>query len=348
MKKKSFKKMALTLLTVILIMSLILFFIFPIKGWVVESPGHAEPLTEIVTVNGKSEKYRGDLMLTTVRLRQATPYLWLKSKVDEFTQLEKQEEVMGKANNEEYAKLQKYYMETSENNAKAVALKLAHKQYHFQFQGIYVLSIDKQSPFKKKLKVGDLITAFNDKKFATEKDALSYIKKQKVGQNMTLTIQRHKKTMKVTAPLMKMKETNQAGIGIALVTKSSVASKEKIKIDAGDIGGPSAGLMFTLQLYELLTGTNLQQGKEIAGTGEVSRNGEVLRIGGIQDKVAAAEKEGAQIFLAPDDEITKEMKQYDKKIKSNYEEAKAIAKEKGYRIKVVPIKTVKQAIQYLQ
>jgi len=72
-----------------------------------------------------------------------------------------------------------------------------------------------------------------------------------------------------------------------------------IQISSGDIGGPSAGLMWALGLYELMTPGDLVAGRSIAGTGTIDLEGRVGPIGGIRDKVVAAEKAGAQIFLAP-------------------------------------------------
>jgi PDZ domain-containing protein len=72
-----------------------------------------------------------------------------------------------------------------------------------------------------------------------------------------------------------------------------------IQISSDDVGGPSAGLMWALGLYELMTPGDLVAGRHIAGTGTIDLRGRVGPIGGIQDKVVAAEKAGAQIFLAP-------------------------------------------------
>jgi PDZ domain-containing protein len=73
-----------------------------------------------------------------------------------------------------------------------------------------------------------------------------------------------------------------------------------ISISSGDIGGPSAGLMWALGLYELMTPGDLLAGRTVAGTGTIDLRGRVGPIGGISDKVVAAEKAGAQIFLAPE------------------------------------------------
>jgi PDZ domain-containing protein len=94
-------------------------------------------------------------------------------------------------------------------------------------------------------------------------------------------------------------------------------------------GGPSAGLMFTLTVYDLLTEEDLTGGRKIAGTGTIDINGNVGPIGGVQQKVAAAERAGAEYFLCP---------------AQNYADAVAVAKE----IEVVQVTTAEEAIEFLK
>lgn len=70
-----------------------------------------------------------------------------------------------------------------------------------------------------------------------------------------------------------------------------------MKIDSHEIGGPSAGLMFTLEIYNQLVEEDLTNGHEIAGTGTINDKGEIGPIGGIQQKVVAASDAGAEVFL---------------------------------------------------
>ena len=70
---------------------------------------------------------------------------------------------------------------------------------------------------------------------------------------------------------------------------------------AENIGGPSAGLMFALGIYDVLTPGSLTEGKTIAGTGEIDGEGNVGAIGGIQQKLVGAESDGARLFLVPAD-----------------------------------------------
>ena len=72
-----------------------------------------------------------------------------------------------------------------------------------------------------------------------------------------------------------------------------------VRIRVGDIGGPSAGLMFALGIVDKLTPGNLTGGRFVAGTGEISADGTISAIGGIQQKMAGARQAGATLFLTP-------------------------------------------------
>jgi len=72
-----------------------------------------------------------------------------------------------------------------------------------------------------------------------------------------------------------------------------------VRISVGDIGGPSAGMMFALGIIDKLTHLELTGGKFIAGTGEITPSGQVQPIGGIQQKMVGARNAGATIFLTP-------------------------------------------------
>jgi Lon-like protease len=103
-----------------------------------------------------------------------------------------------------------------------------------------------------------------------------------------------------------------------------------VKFSVGDIGGPSAGMMFALGIIDKLTATNLTGGKFIAGTGEIEVSGKVDPIGGIQQKMVGARDAGATIFLAP---------------ASNCSDVKG-AIPAG--LQVVKVSTLSQAVTYLQ
>ena len=103
----------------------------------------------------------------------------------------------------------------------------------------------------------------------------------------------------------------------------------EVDFQTGRIAGPSAGLMFSLALYDRLTSQDLTGGRAVAGTGTIDCDGGVGPIGGVEQKVAGAEREGAEIFLAP---------------AANAQTAQSAARD----IEVVSISSFSDAVGYLQ
>ena len=82
----------------------------------------------------------------------------------------------------------------------------------------------------------------------------------------------------------------------------------KVNINVGDVGGPSAGMMFSLGIMDKLTPGAMTGGKSIAGTGTITPEGEVGPIGGIQQKMVGARDAGATVFLTPADNCAEAVK----------------------------------------
>lgn len=332
---------------IILALFIVLFLFFPIPYYV-ESPGTAEKLNSMVTVDGNKDEQKGSFMLTTVAISGATPLRALLSYIRPYQELVSKQDIQGDSTTKEYEQLQEYYMTSSQNNAIKVALDLASVENSINYEGVYVMHVDDSSDFKDKLTIGDIVYSIDGTTYDSAEDFTKFVQAQKVGQEVTLGVIRNDKEQTVKGKLTELEATKNPGIGITLVSKTSIKSDKTIKIDAGSIGGPSAGLMFTLETYEILSGDDLRNGREIAGTGTMAVDGTVGRIGGIDKKIVAASKSGAEIFFAPDDAITDEIKKEYPDIKSNYEEAKEVANNIGTSMKVVPVKTVQDALDYLE
>lgn len=341
-KKELIKYCLLILVAVMIIASVIV----PLPYYI-EVPGSAENVREFITVDDKRDKTDGSYMLTTVGIRRATAASLLTAKILPFQEIISKENLMGGSSAKEYDVLTDFQMKTSENMAKKVALDLADKSYDFKYQGVYVMGVTDTSDFSDKLKLGDVIKKVDGQTFASTKDFMSYIKKQKIGQQLTISYERAGKTKEVTGKLSKGPQDKKAAIGISLVDQTTLETKTDIKIDAGDIGGPSAGLMFTLGTYQLLSGKDLKQGREVAGTGTINSDGTVGSIGGIDKKVVAADAAGAEIFFAPSEDYAKEVKEAYPDLQTNAEEAKKTAKKISTKMKIFPVKTVQDALSYL-
>ena len=147
------------------------------------------------------------------------------------------------------------------------------------------------------LRRGDVITAVDGKPVTCKRDAAALIRAHAPGAPVTLTVVRTTGGDRVTR-VFHLKTADLGGHAVVGVSQNYVFPFN-VNIRVGDIGGPSAGLMFALGIVDKLSPINLTDGKFIAGTGEISTNGAVSPIGGIQQKMVGARQAGATIFLTP-------------------------------------------------
>jgi Lon-like protease len=162
-----------------------------------------------------------------------------------------------------------------------------------------VAAVLKGYPADGVLRRGDVITAVDGNTVTCKMGAAPMIRARPAGAPVTLTIARTAGGHRVTRQVH-LKTANAGGhavVGVSVV--ESFVFPFDVRIRVGNIGGPSAGLMFALGIIDKLTPANLTSGKFIAGTGEISANGAVSPIGGIQQKMAGARQAGATIFLTP-------------------------------------------------
>jgi len=147
------------------------------------------------------------------------------------------------------------------------------------------------------LRPGDDITAVDGTPVGCQHSVVTMIGDRKPGANITLTIDRKGVTKTVTLTTKDNQGKPEVGVDLAAATYKFPFT---VKINLPDIGGPSAGLMFALGIVDKLSPNNLTDGRFIAGTGEIGPTGQVMPIGGIQQKMAGARAAGATIFLTPD------------------------------------------------
>ena len=152
-------------------------------------------------------------------------------------------------------------------------------------------------PAAGRLQRGDVIKAVDGKPVTCKSSAATMIRSRPAGHRVVLTIARGGKIH--TVALRTASYKGEPVIGVNVV--ESFKFPFQVKINIGNVGGPSAGMMFALAIIDKLTPSNLTGGKFIAGTGEIEVDGAVDPIGGIQQKMAAARAAGATVFLAPAD-----------------------------------------------
>jgi Lon-like protease len=183
-------------------------------------------------------------------------------------------------------------MTSSQQSATAAALTELHIPYQTQ---VAVAQTVPGYPASRALRAGDVITAVDGKPVTSTSDLSTLIYAHPAGSTLTVTILRGGKTQQVQVGTRLSGGHPVMGVEVAEQYKFPF----DVTISVGDIGGPSAGLMFALGIIDKLTPMNLNGGKFIAGTGEIEANGNVDPIGGIQQKMIGARQAGATIFLTP-------------------------------------------------
>ena len=183
-------------------------------------------------------------------------------------------------------------MTGSQQMATAAALTALHIPYQTL---VTVVSTVPGYPASKVLKAGDVVEAVDGKTVDGQTSLTSMITAHPVGTVLTLTVLRAGKTL--TIPVASKASDGTPVVGVTV--QDQYKFPFQVSISVGNIGGPSAGMMFALGIIDKLTPLNLTGGKFIAGTGEITASGQVQPIGGIQQKMVGARSAGATIFLTP-------------------------------------------------
>ena len=183
-------------------------------------------------------------------------------------------------------------MTGSQQLATAAALSALHIPYQTL---VSVVSTVPGYPASKVLRAGDVIESVDGAPVTSQAALSSKITAHPAGTVLTLTVLRGGKTL--TIPLATKASGGTPVVGVEV--QEQYKFPFSVSISVGNIGGPSAGMMFALGIVDKLTPLNLTGGKFIAGTGEITASGQVEPIGGIQQKMVGARSAGATIFLTP-------------------------------------------------
>jgi PDZ domain-containing protein len=214
-------------------------------------------------------------------------------------------------------------MTSSQSTATAAALTQLHIPYTTE---VVVVQLQKGFPADGVLKAGDVITKVDGQPVTSQGGLTRLIYAHPAGSTLTLTVIRDGQSRQVEVG------TRQSGghpvMGVQI--QEQYKFPFEVKISVGDIGGPSAGMMFSLGIIDKLTKLDLTAGRFIAGTGEITARGQVQPIGGIQQKMVGARNAGATIFLTP---------------ASNCADTKG-AVPAGLRL--IKVSTLNQAVTYLE
>lgn len=261
----------------------------------------------VVSIAGaKTYPTSGTLDFTTVVLYggprdDVTAWEWLWAELDPRADVVAEErvypsDVTADQVREQNAEL----MAHSQQGAAVVALRAAGEEVT---EDIVVAQVIEEAPAAGVLHVDDVITEVAGEPVATPTDVSDALQQFEPGEQVAMTVLREGQATTLEVPTGEGSGQTEGRTVIGVYLASDYQLPYEVAIDAGNVGGPSAGLMFSLAVYDLITPGELTGGKEFAGTGTMARpeTGEVGPISGIRQKMIGARDAGAEYFLAPAD-----------------------------------------------
>ncbi|MEM9466763.1 MAG: S16 family serine protease [Actinomycetota bacterium] len=279
-------------------------------GAVALKPGSARPTDDRVTVvDLEVFEPEGEILFTTVAIDdQVTISDWVRSEVDDAVELRTRAEVFGTRTASEQRERNLQLMQASKDTAIVAALEHLGVQAVIE-SGIGFNEVVEGGPSDGLLEVGDIIVAVDDDLITGIESLLDALAARAPGTEVLLQLESadtgELRSQAITLGVHPEEGREGGFIGIADITVRAVDADLPfdLAIDSGSIGGPSAGLAFTLTLIDVLTPGELTGGNRVAVTGTISAAGRVGNVGGVAQKAAAAEAEGVAVFIVPIDSV---------------------------------------------
>jgi PDZ domain-containing protein len=261
------------------------------------SPGPARDVKPLIHIDERTVyPSDGSLLLTAVNLRQADVYSAMEAWIDPAKSVVPERDILGPGETEEQqSERARSEMDTSKIDAAVVALTeyAGYPQNHGR--GVLVESVLTGTPADGKLFTGDVILALDGVRVDEPDDLADRIRAAGEGNPLSFRVEAAEEVHTVEIAPERVPGIDYPVVGITSVHHFPFP----LSIESAVIGGPSAGLMWALGLVELLTPGDLTGGRVVAGTGQIFPDGQVGPIGGIEEKVVAAERAGATIFFVP-------------------------------------------------
>ncbi|MFQ6170012.1 PDZ domain-containing protein [Oryzobacter sp. R7] len=273
--------------------------------YVVMSPGPAtnilgktggKPLLEVE--GAETYPTEGRLDFTTVSVRggpgdRVTIYEVLQGWLSPFEEILPVDAVFPPDTTEEQAEEEgAAEMADSQNVAAATALRALGRDVG---QVVAIAGIPEDSPSKGLFEPGDVLVSVDGDPASSADAVRAAVQRHAPGDTFPVVVRRGGTERTVSARTAESEGRTVIGVGLRIEFDLPV----DVTLNTGSVGGPSAGLMFSLAIYDVLTPGALTGGEDIAGTGTMEEGGLVGPIGGIRQKLVGARTEGAEWFLAP-------------------------------------------------
>jgi len=261
---------------------------------------------EIDYGNNDNYTFEGNLYQLTVRRDEANIFVYLWSLINDSYDLYPREVILPDGvTPQELSEISIQNMRTSENVAIAVALKNIGYEIESKGDGVAVVGLLEDSPVKDKLKKGDLINSINSTDIFSATEFIATLRTYSIGETVSIGLLREidgvKKQIFVKTTLVEHVEyKGEPMVGfLATTVNERFDFPFEIDIKTGNVGGPSAGLMMALNVYNNLIPNDITNSMIVAGTGTIEIDGSVGPVGGIKQKIIAAKRAGAELILVP-------------------------------------------------
>jgi PDZ domain-containing protein len=296
-------------------------------------PGSVRDTEQLITVGEDAPMYpsEGSISYTTVSLRQATLFTLFTGWIDDDVDIHPEDEVLGDRDADENRTFNLALMDDSKNVAAQVALERLGYEVPVSSNGVHVLDVGSGTGGDGVLEVGDVITAVDGEALDQPEDLARIMDGKVPGDTVVLDVEALDGTQSEREVTLTpaTDEPERGVIGIVVQARDITYDfPVDVQIDTGDVGGPSAGLAFTLGILDDLTPGELTGGIPVAVTGTIAPDGSVGPVGGTGQKAAAVRDAGIDVFLVPS---------------ADYEAAEARAGD----VDVIAVDTVEEALEAL-
>lgn len=277
------------------------------------SPGASRPTESLISVVGASTyETNGDVDFLTVSLRQATPIEALAAWVNPDLDLTPEENILGKQSPDQNRDLNLRMMADSKDAAQYQALKRLGYTIESSGTGAVVASVVDGGPSEGLLVSGDVITVVNGQPVSFSQQLINIVSSSTPGSTLSMHVEPFDSSLATARPTRDVQvllgardnDSSKGFLGVSTFTRDlSFRFPVQISIDSGQVGGPSAGLAFTLGILDVMTQGSLTGGLSVSATGTMALDGTVGPIGGIHQKVMASRRAGVDLMLVPSSEI---------------------------------------------
>lgn len=301
------------------------------SGYYVISPGGSYDVGERLRIPEERREEIGRLAFTAVNAREANWARVISGRLDRAAEVVPTERIRPPGVSQaDLRQINRRLIEESKSVAAVVGLRAAGYEARITGQGAEVQQVIPGMPADGLLGPGDVIVAVDGRPVGTAVEVIESTRRHQVGEEVRLTIVRDGQPRDlVVGTRAAADEPSRPVIGAAINTRAFDAELPfPVEIDTENIGGPSAGMMFALGILDAVTDGLLTRGHAVAGTGTIAVDGTVGPIGGAAQKVIAAQRDGAELFLVP---------------RENYEDARG----RAGGIQVVPIDRFADAVRAL-